>query len=64
MCPYLNYAHLVRFVPSWFPGAGFQKWAADGRADYATVRDRPYEFVKNEMVLTIPMLTTIFNRIF
>lgn len=40
----------LKYVPSWFPGAGFQKEAVLMRHDLEELYDVPYGFVKREMV--------------
>ncbi len=41
---------LVRHIPAWFPGAGFQKVAEDGRKLSNDLRSRPYEAAKAQIV--------------
>ena len=40
----------MRHIPSWFPGAGFQKIAQKGRELTKIMVDRPYERVTSDMV--------------
>ncbi|KAI0341374.1 cytochrome P450 [Trametopsis cervina] len=40
---------VLKHVPSWFPGAGFQKEAARMRRDREELYDVPYDFVKSCM---------------
>lgn len=40
----------VRFVPSWLPGAGFQRTAERYRKTFHRVRNEPYEIVRQEIV--------------
>lgn len=42
----------VRFVPSWFPGAGFQKTAKAWRKTLEEMVDKPHEYVKQQVVCT------------
>lgn len=44
------YVHTVRFVPAWFPGAGFKRKAIDWRQSTTALRDVPYEFAKYQSV--------------
>jgi hypothetical protein len=39
----------VKYVPSWFPGAGFKRTAKLWREHLAGIADRPYEFVKQQI---------------
>jgi hypothetical protein len=41
---------LLKYVPSWVPGAGFQKEAVRMRSELEKLYDVPYAFVKREMV--------------
>jgi hypothetical protein len=41
---------LVRYVPPWVPGAGFQRKAARWRSVLAALVDRPFKVVKQELV--------------
>lgn len=43
----------VRYVPEWFPGAGFKKVARTMREDLERLYDVPFDFVKSEMVCRI-----------
>ena len=48
---YLNgYISSVRYIPSWFPGAGFQHKAASWKRSVITAREKPYSVVKDRMV--------------
>ncbi|KAJ5762459.1 uncharacterized protein N7511_005841 [Penicillium nucicola] len=39
----------LKYIPSWFPGAGFKKTAKLWREHLAGIADRPYEFVKQQI---------------
>lgn len=41
---------LVRYIPAWVPGAGFQKVAEEGRKLSNELRARPYEAAKAQIV--------------
>ncbi|KAJ7102950.1 cytochrome P450 [Mycena crocata] len=41
---------LVRFVPQWFPGAGWKKKAAHYHQTLQNMLDTPYDWVKKQMV--------------
>ena len=40
----------LRYVPSWFPGAGFQKKAARWREGINTMAERPFRHVEEQLV--------------
>ncbi len=40
----------LRHLPSWFPGAGFKKFAASCSKELNDLADIPYNFVKEQMV--------------
>ncbi|KAI0089003.1 cytochrome P450 [Irpex rosettiformis] len=40
---------ILKHIPSWVPGAGFKREAANMRRDLEELYDVPYTFVKNEM---------------
>lgn len=42
----------VAHVPDWFPGAGFKAKAREWYATLQEMVDRPYQFVKDQMVGT------------
>jgi hypothetical protein len=41
---------VLKYVPSWFPGAGFKRKAARWRASFHEMLERPYRRVKGELV--------------
>ena len=41
---------LLKYVPSWFPGAGFQKKAAYWREVNATLAEKPFRYVEDQLV--------------
>ena len=41
---------ILKYVPSWFPGAAFQRKAAHGRAVNASVTEKPYRYVQDQLV--------------
>jgi hypothetical protein len=41
---------VLKYVPSWFPGAGFKRKAARWRACIREMLERPYHRVKGELV--------------
>ena len=44
---------ILRYLPSWFPGAGFQRTAAQWREALTKMADVPFDFVKERMVSTV-----------
>lgn len=40
---------LVKYLPSWFPGAGFKRTAQAWKKNLQNVADKPYLFVKQRM---------------
>lgn len=44
---------LVKWVPSWAPGAGFQRWAIHARAVFMRMTREPFDRVKHEIVSRI-----------
>ena len=41
---------MLKYVPSWFPGAGFQKKAAYWSAVNAAILQKPFSLVKEQLV--------------
>jgi len=41
---------ILKYVPSWFPGAGFQKKAAHWREVSASMTEKPFCYVKEQLV--------------
>ena len=41
---------ILKYVPSWFPGAGFQKKAARWREAINTMADKPFHHVQEQFV--------------
>ena len=41
---------LLRFIPSWVPGAGFQKKAARSKALLMAMTEKPFQYVKEQLV--------------
>ena len=44
---------IVKYVPEWFPGAGFQRLAAGWRRSMYNARDGPFDEAKNSYVSDI-----------
>lgn len=45
----VNAIPMLSYVPSWFPGAGFKKLAAEWRKHYDVMVDAPFNLVKEQM---------------
>ncbi|KAJ6585054.1 cytochrome P450 [Mycena capillaripes] len=45
----VNTFPILRYLPSWFPGAGFQRFAAECRKLTGEMQQAPFEFVKQNM---------------
>jgi hypothetical protein len=41
---------ILKYIPSWFPGAGFQKKAAHARAVNASLKEKPFRHVQEQLV--------------
>lgn len=41
---------VVKYIPEWFPGAGFQRWASKGRRMVNEMMEGPWETIKKELV--------------
>jgi hypothetical protein len=41
---------ILKYVPSWFPGAGFKKRAARWRESINTMAEKPFRHVQEELV--------------
>lgn len=52
---------ILKYVPSWFPGAEFKKQAKEWRKDSTAMLEKPFEMVKRRMAEGIagPCITTI-----
>jgi len=57
-------ALVVKYVPEWVPGAGFQRQAREWKVLTDQVTDVPYNFVKSQMVLSHSELWTLFSTYF
>lgn len=51
----VNLFPLLRFVPSWFPGAGFKKMAAECQKSLTEMQDVPFNEVREKMVSLGPL---------
>lgn len=40
----------VKYVPEWFPGAGFQKTVKEWKTTLDTIQRTPFEFTKAQVV--------------
>lgn len=44
---------IVKYIPSWFPGAGFRRVAAAWRKDLFHTADAVHAYTKDAMVLSL-----------
>ena len=47
---WVDFLPILKYIPSWFPGAGFQKKAAHWRTLVTTMIEKPFGYVKEQMV--------------
>ena len=53
---------LLKYVPSWVPGAGFQKTAARWKAALVDMIEKPFQYVKEQLVKNLFLdLASLFN---
>lgn len=50
----------VKYIPSWFPGAGFQKYGAHWRRETEKLISEPYERVKANLVCDFDLVHDFF----
>ena len=48
---WVDFIPILKYVPSWFPGAGFQKKAIRWREVNHTMVEKPFRHVKEQLVL-------------
>ena len=48
---WVDFLPILKYVPSWFPGAGFQKTAARVRETTNTMAEKPFRHVQEQLVL-------------
>ena len=48
---------ILKYVPSWFPGAGFQKKAARVREATNAMAERPFRHVQEQLVQVHSLIT-------
>jgi hypothetical protein len=46
----VNAIPIMQYLPSWFPGAGFQKIAADSREVTRQMKEVPFKWAENNIV--------------
>ena len=49
---WVDFFPILKYVPSWFSGAGFQKKAAHWSQVNASMIQRPFDYVKDQLVGT------------
>jgi hypothetical protein len=47
---WVDYLPILKYVPSWFPGAGFQKKATVVREATTTMAEKPFRHVQEQFV--------------
>jgi hypothetical protein len=47
---WVDFLPILKYVPSWFPGAGFQKKAARWRKATDTMAEKPFRHVQEQLV--------------
>ena len=47
---WVDFFPVLKYVPSWFPGAGFQKKAARWREVTNTMAEKPFRYVQEQLV--------------
>ena len=47
---WVDFLSFLKYVPRWFPGAGFQKKAAHWRETMNTMAERPFRHVQEQLV--------------
>ena len=47
---WVDFFPILKYVPSWFPGAGFQKIAARARVMATSMAEEPFRYVKEQLV--------------
>ncbi|KAF7346364.1 O-methylsterigmatocystin oxidoreductase [Mycena sanguinolenta] len=56
----VNTFPILRYLPSWMPGAGFQRFAAESRQSAKEMREVPFDFAKRNMVASNVLITPVF----
>ena len=51
---WVDFFPILKYVPSWFPGAGFQKKAAHWSQINASMVQKPFDYVKDQFVGFFP----------
>ena len=47
---WVDFLPILKYVPSWFPGAGFQKKAAYWKEALNTMAEKPFRHVQEQLV--------------
>ncbi len=58
----VDYIPWLKYVPTWFPGAGFQRKCAMWRAKQAVMKNVPFE-QRNTSFVSVPVLPAAVNTI-
>ena len=54
-------SRIVRYIPAWFPGAGFKRTAALWAESLVNMVEQPYKYVKQQMVDFNFLCHTLFS---
>ena len=47
---WVDFFPILKYIPSWFPGAGFKRKAARTRALASIMAEKPFHYVKEQLV--------------
>ena len=61
---WVDFFPILSYVPSWFPGGGFQKKAAHWRQVNASMKQLPFDYVKDQLVRVVPPCSIISISLF
>jgi hypothetical protein len=54
---HLDVTFVVRFIPSWFPGAGFKRMAAVWRKQFSELDAKPHAWAKEQIVRSLNLVS-------
>ena len=54
---------VVKYVPEWFPGAGFKKFARKAKTDLDRLADLPFYHVKESFEVREPCLNPLLRGV-
>ena len=56
---WVEYFPILKYVPSWFPGAGFQKTAARVKEATHMMADKPFRYVEEQLVQVYSLINSL-----